>query len=34
MSAKPTHNSAGVDELKWTMTRVVKDGQTQRSEEE
>lgn len=33
MSAKPTHNSAGVDELKWTMTRVVKDGQTQRSEE-
>lgn len=32
MSMQPTHNSAIADELRWTMTRVVQDGQSQRSE--
>ncbi len=32
MRMKPTHNSAIAEELRWTMTRVVQDGQSQRSE--
>lgn len=31
---QPTHNSAFADELRWTMTRVVKFGQTQMSQDE